>query len=42
MFDLTETGTTVGPGARRVIADRDDIRNAWPESPLITAIDRAP
>ena len=41
MFELTETGTTVGPGARRVITDRDDIRNAWPTSPLITAIDRA-
>ena len=41
MFELTETGTAVGPGARRVITDRDDIRNAWPTSPLITAIDRA-
>lgn len=41
MFELTETGTTVGPGARRVITDRDDIRNAWPTSPLITAIDPA-
>lgn len=42
MFQLTETGVTVGPGARRVMADRDDIRRAWPKSPLITAIDRAP
>lgn len=41
MFELTDAGTTVGPGARRVITDRDDIRNAWPTSPLITAIDRA-
>lgn len=41
MFELTETGTTVGPGARRVITDRDDILNAWPTSPLIRAIDRA-
>lgn len=41
MFELTETGTRIGPGAPRVITDRDDIRNAWPTSPLITAIDRA-
>ena len=41
MFELTETGTTVGPGARRVITDRHDFRNAWPTSPLITAIDPA-
>ncbi len=41
MFELTETGTTVGPGARRVITDHDAIRNAWPTSPLIMAIDRA-
>ena len=41
MFELTETRTTVGPGAHRVITDRDDIRAAWPASPLITTIDRA-
>ena len=42
MFELTETRTTVGPGARRVIIDHEDIRDAWPTSPLITAIDWAP
>lgn len=42
MFALTETGATVGPGARRVIVHREDIRNAWPTSPLLTAIDEAP
>ena len=41
MFALNETGATVGPGARRVIVDRDAIRDAWPTSPPITAIDRA-
>ena len=41
MLKLTETRATAGPGARRVITNHDDIRNAWPTSPLITAIDRA-
>ena len=42
MFTLTAVGASVGPGARRVITNRDDILSAWPTSPLITAIDRAP
>ena len=41
MFGLTEDRPRVGRGLPRVITDRDDIRNAWPASPLITAIDRA-
>lgn len=40
MFDLTKTSVSVGPGARRVITDRDHVRRAWPTSPLVTAIDR--
>ena len=40
MFELTETLPPVGRGLPRVITDSDNIRSAWPSSPLITAIDR--
>ncbi len=40
MFELTETLPPVGRGLPRVITDSDNIRSAWPTSPLITAIDR--
>ena len=40
MFKLTEILPRVGRGLPRVITDSDNIRGAWPKSPLITAIDR--
>ena len=42
MARLTQNLEAVGRGLRRVITDAAAVRTAWPECPLVTAIDAVP